>query len=1014
MSSRYSQLHNNSNSFKYALGIDNRKTPINSIVYNGSNGNAINLNDNFPPINSNFVINSSKRSLSESPDEKNSIDYNNSINSTKKTLKNNNANLFASEIKVNNLEAKILVLEQNINYLKNQIKENNINNQLISNKYTIDITNENNKTERLEKLLNLIKDQNSLDKNQIYKKFDNIEDVINKEEKLKLDQRNRDIDMYNKMISSLTDKITETVKLEIDARFNADLENKNLTQNVTRLFMKEIEDLKLQFNNLSKDIYNISDQANKECANRTKALSKYLDLQLDGTVDGNIQTFNALKNYVVKLSEQLKENMKNQDNFNNVIDTKLSKHESLNVNNKEEVIEIIKFSENRLISKLKEFKCFTSETIESNFKYLNNKLNEYSKKAEHNNNLILNNQKDNNTIIINKINELKSLQINQFTAFSDDLEHVVKPGLMNCEKVINSSIDNINSIKKQISYDIADITNKLEIKEVNDKIIRNLEYNDIMSTINKLRNETVDLGLNMNYDIGYISNNIKSNYMNLYERSNLIVKQINRMAESNINMFESIEESLESNVKTLKDNQDLIQISNVMSDILTQIDKMIINEDILNLKHFDSYLHNKTNDLQDVMIKFSKIRDQDILNNNVECIMNKMLEEFDKSDHMNQLSNNFKEVYSTIDSVEDNVIKKFKELDDNDYRIEKTINNKITQINDVLKYKKNIETEEELLQIKNEVKARKNLEELHDRLIKENNNLIKILETKTLNEYIITKLEFKNIYENFEKIDIKLVNYDDNSEAYKIKFRTYDNKFTKVDRTILEIYNYIDKEVIIKVINDNILNNISFNLIQEEIERYIDIVLDEERGLNRFNTAFENKSKDLIQKFESLAKECNENSLSKYNETLEKTESKIEKALEKVKKDNVDMWTHSISIQNKITNPEEVRKIIQSIPPVIIDKELSLKKIYELEHESNPKKNKPTLIKAKGKIDNLINQANNKSDVYLDNNWKNKDNNIKEILPSKVGNINNKKSEEKRNLEKAEKKTKPSNTNVYN
>ena len=60
--------------------------------------------------------------------------------------------------------------------------------------------------------------------------------------------------------------------------------------------------------------------------------------------------------------------------------------------------------------------------------------------------------------------------------------------------------------------------------------------------------------------------------------------------------------------------------------------------------------------------------------------------------------------------------------------------------------------------------------------------------------------------------------------------------------------------------------------------------------------------------------------------------------MEKIKKENIDMWTNAVTVANTVTAPEEIKKIVKSVPPVVLPMSSTLKAIMEVgfEHD-NPK-----------------------------------------------------------------------------
>lgn len=67
-------------------------------------------------------------------------------------------------------------------------------------------------------------------------------------------------------------------------------------------------------------------------------------------------------------------------------------------------------------------------------------------------------------------------------------------------------------------------------------------------------------------------------------------------------------------------------------------------------------------------------------------------------------------------------------------------------------------------------------------------------------------------------------------------------------------------------------------------------------------------------------------------------DTKISNAMEKIKKENIDMWTNAVTVANTVTAPEEIKKIVKSVPPVVLPMSSTLKAIMEVgfEHD-NPK-----------------------------------------------------------------------------
>ena len=81
------------------------------------------------------------------------------------------------------------------------------------------------------------------------------------------------------------------------------------------------------------------------------------------------------------------------------------------------------------------------------------------------------------------------------------------------------------------------------------------------------------------------------------------------------------------------------------------------------------------------------------------------------------------------------------------------------------------------------------------------------------------------------------------------------------------------------------------------------------------------------------------------------------------------MWTNSISLGQKMNSPEEIKKLIKEIPPVIMPLDETLQKIMNLTFGyQNPQPFIPDLYENEKQID-----EENYGKIILDNNDKDKD-----------------------------------------
>ena len=126
----------------------------------------------------------------------------------------------------------------------------------------------------------------------------------------------------------------------------------------------------------------------------------------------------------------------------------------------------------------------------------------------------------------------------------------------------------------------------------------------------------------------------------------------------------------------------------------------------------------------------------------------------------------------------------------------------------------------------------------------------------------------------------------------------------------------------------------------------------------KINTLNNNKNNSKIDDsiIEKIIKQIEEN-----NEVIKNIyysdiiDNKVNKTLEKVKQDNKDMWTNSISLGQKINSPEEIKKLIKEIPPVIMPLDETLQKIMDLTFKyQNPEPFIPDLYENEKKLMKII------------------------------------------------------------
>ena len=206
----------------------------------------------------------------------------------------------------------------------------------------------------------------------------------------------------------------------------------------------------------------------------------------------------------------------------------------------------------------------------------------------------------------------------------------------------------------------------------------------------------------------------------------------------------------------------------------------------------------------------------------------------------------------------------------------------------------------------------------------------------------------------------------------------------------------LEKRINASLTNSNIDKSVAQMITNTDIENLYDII----NNIKSIKSEAKLENQNLEQVFKLIEQnnEVTKKALANYTDILD---NKVNNILEKLKQDNINMWENSISLGQKINAPEEIKKLIQEVPPVISPLDETLQKIMDLNFKHpEPKPFIPDLYENEKIIDeenygkivvNPIekeNKANEeKNDInQSDNNINNKVNND---INNKVNNANN-------------------------
>lgn len=766
------------------------------------------------------------------------------------TNKESNFRILSQETKINELETKLIVLEQNNHFLLDQLKNYERNFEMQISKFSQITESERENRQRIEKIFTIFSDQTTNNTSELKSKVNFIQEIFEKEEKWKFEQRQKDFEVYKGIISTITEKISETVKAEVDMRFKADMDNKIYTQNLGNKLMRELDFIRREIDEVAREGKDIHKESSKECAERTVNLSRYVDQMLLKATEEPLQNNEKMKSAINKLTDQVKNNLQFQNDFNKILDERVNLLTESSSKEKERKIVDMGDLEKRTDKKFKDFIFYIENIFKVNSAALNERIDTLSNNTDKNINFLANQLIDSRKKLITKIHEVEEKSQNEFFSVVEDLEQIVIR--INNYEVILVEYDKINvETKNKINKSLAEFQSKYETKFINEKMQRELENEDIKDLITKSNNDIIELGEITNNQLEALAKNFEKDNNDLMYKFNQLNDKIDDMNKNNYEIFDG----LESNLQKIINNNMKTDVENLMTSMLNEFDE---RDKIEKLKfQIELKFKNSENNFNNELDKIDKI-----ISEQIDSIRQSM-------------QNGFDSVYEKFNVDVEEKIKMFE-----------------SELNKIKNNQDNFAEKN-----KNEL----NSQELNNQNIGQNNNtsenLINNEEFKATIESI--KNEIRDITEKFSLLDIKNEN----------DFKFIREKFEEVDSILSNKKNISDIETKQKKLQNianyeakNTLENLMFRIEIENIQKHFTDKF-VENDLNK--TSLEDRIKlfsNELEEVKSLYNGINEASAKSKGEYLDIMESKLEKFLEKIKKDNLDLWNNAVQEMSKYSN----------------------------------------------------------------------------------------------------------------
>ena len=795
-------------------------------------------------------------------------------------------NPLAINSKINQLETKLLTIEQNYEHIFNKITQNEIKLNYLENK-----KNSSNQNISLKQEIssNPSADSSSTMGREISilnNKIKFLEQILKNEQELRASEKQKEMDFNKMLLNKINTSLTNTIQLEVEQRFKADLMQKNSNMKEIDALQRQINNFKGQYEQMQNNLLKKIEDNNIECSERNQNLAKYVDVRLD---DENInKDSRELKKFIEKLTEQIKNNMNNQNMNNEYSEKKIKNLDQKLTNSIKDIYDFLNKIEIRLANKIAYLKKYFEINTLNNNSLIESNINSIVKKIEKNMSFLSQELiSTQNHTVLEFQNIHKSMKF-QNKAYLTDLENLMKHQIQ-LENIIANNNKVQEELNKKFFNTIAAFESKLDISLINEKVLRNCQ-ND-----------------NMKKEIQAVSGNVTNTNQVLFNDLNRIINENSSKNEKINKKFEKIEKDI------IKHNKSISQIELDLNETLT---KVILNE-ITQLA-----VEEKTS----LELNRVKLFEHSIKNNKEEII-----------------------------KLNDRIVDAFKSLGG--------VSKEGEKMHEMIKEKE----------------IRDDVEKIMAKMVEE-----------------CTILEAKE--ESLNKIKSLSNRMEENKEKQENNLKEMKNEMVDLNSKSEEKITILEENINNAITGSNINKSVSEMITNAEIDHLYEIIND----IN--NKKSESKIDDKI--FEQIIKQIEDNNnvtkktLANYSDIID---NKVNKALEKVKQDNIDMWTNSISLGQKMNTPEEIKKIIKEIPPVIMPLDETLQKIMNLSFKyPNPKPFIPDLYENEKQIDEenygkilLEPKEKSKEDEKISNKSKNSKNTAKSKNTEKSKNSDKSKKSEK-------------------
>ena len=491
---------------------------------------------------------------------------------------NDSVNPYVMDSKIRDLESKLSTLEEANKILIERINNNEKN--FSAQIKQMEFINEEERQNRYkaEKAMNIISEQNNANSNDLNMKINMLQERIVKGDENKTQQRQFDLESQKYLIGKLTEKITKTVKSEVEARYKADMDGKIFSQKLNNKFESSLDILKKEIEEITNQTRVEMQNISRECSERTHNVSKYIDQRIEEAVFGKGSSNEELKNFVRKLTEQVKSSLISITKKHEMIEGRLDNLENRHVKNAEDYHNFINAAEKRLMKKVESVKLYTELNMTRHDQFLENNIKQITSQIENNIQFLAGQIIETRKKINERFEKIFEEHHDQYKKICEDMQEICNR-IYKYEDFLKEYEIKYNNVVQKVTETLSNIYAREDVQIVQERIIKTIECNFLQEQINSIHNALQTCDVQFKENMNELNKGSQNSFQFLDNQLKEQHKEMLEIAQKNYYMFEEIQK-----------NADKIEVKQIVDEMIANVDNLSIIENIQKSKNDESKL----------------------------------------------------------------------------------------------------------------------------------------------------------------------------------------------------------------------------------------------------------------------------------------------------------------------------------------------------------------------------------------------------------------------------------------